>query len=114
MAKRREIKMNEENSCERVNGIKYGIIAQILSGGIDLAEYRSKCRNEKGELSKEKEIELADRYEILLDTYSELVDLVWEGSLCGCDECQIDQNKTDSDVLSDELKKKLKPDYNPN
>jgi len=104
---------NECNDCEKVAEIKYGIIAQIFNAGINWRTRYLEKMDKDGNVPKEIHEELQTRMLNILDTYIDIVDLVW--SDCVEENCDCENGKEpESEVLSDELKKKLKPDFNPN
>ena len=113
----REHEMNEENEqnedemicshAEKLEEIKYGIIAKIFQAGSDFARYDLKCRSDKKGLSHDKEIELSTRLNTTLNNFYDIMDLIWDGDYIYEDEdenvCKDCQDKLDG-KLGEELK----------
>jgi hypothetical protein len=123
----REYETNEESEqdedemicshAEKLEEIKYGIIAKIFQAGSDFARYDLKCRSDKKGLSHDKEIELQTRLSTTLDNYYNMMELIWDGDYIYEDEdenaCKDCQDKLDGKLgveLKDILDKKKNSD----
>jgi len=96
--------MTDENECDRIYDIKWGIVSKIFLAGANWEDERlTALTNGNGKMSKEVEEKLEEKFAELVETYCDVVDEVWGD--------YPDDDEDDDPIVCDECHKKLDEDF---